>query len=110
MLYFDLKFLHLLLPPEALSKANKHADDLAIKINQNKKARKKAEQDAASIEGLRKRLHDAENALSEKTTQQIAREEAIIGRLESQNRRFVSKFFDHFSQASSRIGFPHISW
>jgi hypothetical protein len=97
-LYFDFKFLQLLLPPEALGKANKRADDLAIKLEQSEKAREKAEQNAASIGDLRKRIHDAENALSEKTTQQIAREEAIIGRLESQNRRFVSKFLVLFSK------------
>jgi uncharacterized protein YoxC len=108
-LYFDFTFLQHLLPPEALAKANKRADDLAVKLDQSEKARKNSEQDDASVEDLRKKLHHAENALSEKTTQQIAREEAIIGRLESQNRRFVSKFFDHFSQASSRIGSPHIS-
>jgi hypothetical protein len=94
VLYFDLKFLHRLLLPEALDKANKRADDLALKLEQREKNHKKAEQDAASIGDLCKRLHHAENALSEKMTQQIAREEAIIGRLESQNRRFVSEFLD----------------
>ncbi|KAK1621397.1 hypothetical protein QYE76_026914 [Lolium multiflorum] len=82
---------------EALAKANKRADDLAVKLEQSEKARKKAEQDAASVGDLRKRLHHAENALSEKTTQQIAREEAIIGHLESQNRRFVRKMGEDFS-------------
>jgi hypothetical protein len=96
------------LPLEALAKANQRADDLAVELEQSEKAREKAEQDAASVGDLRKRLHQAETALSEKATQQIAREEAIIGRLESQNRCFVSKFFDHFSQASSKIGSPHI--
>jgi small-conductance mechanosensitive channel len=69
--------------PEGLSEANKRADDLALKLEQSEKARKKAEEDAASVGDLRKRLHQAENALSDKTAQQIAREEAIIGRLES---------------------------
>lgn len=109
MLYFDFKFMQHLLSPESLAKANKRTDDLAIKLDQSEKAHKKAEQDAASLEDLWKRLHHAENALSKKTTQQIAREEAIIGRLESQNRRFVSEFFDHFSRASFRIGPPHMS-
>ncbi|KAK1677022.1 hypothetical protein QYE76_037870 [Lolium multiflorum] len=76
---------------EALTKANKCADDLAMKLEQSEKAREKAEQDAASVGDLRTRLHEAETALSEKVTQQIAREEDIIGRLESQNRRFVRK-------------------
>jgi uncharacterized protein YoxC len=81
------------LPLEALAKANKCADDLAIKHEQSEKAREKAEQDVASVVDLRKRLHHAETSLSEKTTLKIAREEAIIRRLESQNQRFVSKFF-----------------
>ncbi|KAK1613662.1 hypothetical protein QYE76_019179 [Lolium multiflorum] len=81
---------------EALAKVNKRADDLATNLDQSEKARKKAEQDAASVGDLRKRLHQAENALSEKTTQQIAREEAIIGRLESQNRRFARKMGQDF--------------
>jgi hypothetical protein len=78
--------------PEALSKANKRADDLALELAKSEKAREKAELDAASVESLRKRLHDAENTLSERTTQQLAREADIAARLESQNRRFVSKY------------------
>ncbi|KAK1561317.1 hypothetical protein QYE76_037625 [Lolium multiflorum] len=81
---------------EALIKANKRADDLAVKLEQSEKARKKAEQDAASVGDLRKRLHEAETALSEKITQQIARDEDIIGRLESQNRLFVRKMGQDF--------------
>ena len=68
---------------ESLSEANKRDDDLARKLEQSEKAREKAESDAAAVEGLRKRLHDAENALSENTAQQSAREEEIIARLES---------------------------
>ena len=100
---FDLSFLRCFRPVEALAKANKRADDLAANLEQSKKACKKAEEDAASVGDLRKRLHQAENALSEKTTQQIAREEAIISRLESQNRRFASKFTKHFSRVSSKM-------
>ncbi|KAM0886103.1 hypothetical protein ACQ4PT_029926 [Festuca glaucescens] len=92
---------------EALAKANKRADDLAIKLEQNEKARKKAEQDAASIGDLRKRLHEAETALSDRITQQIAQEEDIIGRLESQNRLFASKFENHCTRVSSNIISPH---
>ncbi|KAK1603676.1 hypothetical protein QYE76_027349 [Lolium multiflorum] len=96
---------------EALAKANKHADDLAIKLEQSEKAREKAQEDAASVGDLQKRLHHAETSLSEKTTLQIAREEAIISPpLESQNRRFVGAgvLFDHYSRAFSKIGSPHI--
>jgi hypothetical protein len=77
---------------EALDKADKRADTLAVKVEQSEKAREKAEQDVASVDDLRKRLQHAENALSDKITQQIVRENAIIGHLESQNRRFVSNF------------------
>jgi transposase len=81
---------------ESLSEANKRADDLARKLEQSEKAREKAESDAAAVEGLRKKHHDTENALSENAARQSAREEDIITRLESQNRRFVSKCFNHF--------------
>ncbi|KAK1678685.1 hypothetical protein QYE76_039533 [Lolium multiflorum] len=81
---------------EALAKANKRADDLSIKLEQSDQARKKAEQDAASIGDLRKRLHEAETALSDKITQQIAQEEDVIGRLESQNRIFARKMGQDF--------------
>jgi hypothetical protein len=93
---------------EALAKANKRTDDLAVNLERSEKAREKAEQDAASVGDLRKRLHQAETTLSGKVTQQIAREEDIIGHLESQNRRFVSKFVDHFARVSSKIISPHI--
>ena len=80
---------------EKLNRAEKHAEELAAKLERSEKARKKAEQEAATVEDLRQRLHKAENALSEKVSQQIARESAIIARLEAQNRRFVSKFLLH---------------
>ncbi|KAK1648983.1 hypothetical protein QYE76_066788 [Lolium multiflorum] len=76
---------------EALLTADKRADDLAIKLKKSEEAREKAEKDASSIEDLRKRLHEAETALSDKITQQIAREGNITSRLESLNRRFVRK-------------------
>ncbi|KAK1653490.1 hypothetical protein QYE76_071295 [Lolium multiflorum] len=76
---------------EALAKANKRADDLALELAKSEKAREKAERESASVESLRKRLHDTENALSEHTSRQLAREAGIAARLESQNRRFVRK-------------------
>ncbi|KAK1627747.1 hypothetical protein QYE76_002062 [Lolium multiflorum] len=75
----------------ALAKANKRADDLALELAKSEKAREKAELESASVESLRKRLHDAENALSECIYQQIAREAGIAARLELQNHRFVRK-------------------
>ncbi|KAK1668205.1 hypothetical protein QYE76_056364 [Lolium multiflorum] len=81
---------------DALAKANKRANDLAVKLEQSEKAREKAEQDSASVGELRKRLHQAETALSANTTQQIDREEDVIGRLESQNLCFVRKMVQDF--------------
>ena len=91
----DTCLLSIVLPAN-LSEANKRADALALKLEQSEKARKKAESNAAVIEDLRKRLHNAENSLSENITQQTAREEGIIARLEAQSRRFVSKCSNHF--------------
>ncbi|KAK1686763.1 hypothetical protein QYE76_047611 [Lolium multiflorum] len=81
-----------------LAESNKRADALATKLKQSEKARKKAEADAAAVEDLRKRLHDAETSLSENIAQQSARETEILTRLESQSRRFVSlsKLFPYF--------------
>ncbi|KAK1626778.1 hypothetical protein QYE76_001093 [Lolium multiflorum] len=74
-----------------LAEANKRANALATKLEQSEKARKKAEADAAAVEDLRKRLHDAENSLSENIQQQSARETEILSRLVSQSRRFVRR-------------------
>ncbi|KAK1630889.1 hypothetical protein QYE76_005204 [Lolium multiflorum] len=74
-----------------LAEANKRADALALKLEQCEKARKKAESNAAVVEDLRKRLHEAETSLSENIAQQSAREDEISTRLESQSRRFVRK-------------------
>ena len=96
---------------EKLAEANKRADTLARKLEQSEEARKKAESDAskakaeadkakaeaAGVEELQKRLHDAETSLSEHKTAQAAREQAILNRLDSQNRRFVSKYSIYFA-------------
>ncbi|KAK1645282.1 hypothetical protein QYE76_063087 [Lolium multiflorum] len=95
---------------EKLAEVNECANILAQKLEQSEEARKKAESDAvqarreadkakadaAGVEDLRKRLHDAETSLSEHITAQSAREEAILKRLRSQNRRFVSKTSQEF--------------
>ncbi|KAK1680909.1 hypothetical protein QYE76_041757 [Lolium multiflorum] len=57
---------------EALRRAEKCADALAAKLEQSEKAREKAEQDAVVVGDLRQRLHNAESALSDKVSQQIA--------------------------------------
>ncbi|KAK1662471.1 hypothetical protein QYE76_050630 [Lolium multiflorum] len=74
-----------------LAEANKRANALAAKLEQSERARKKAEKEAAAIEDLRKRLHDAETSLSENISQQSAREAEILSRFESQSRRFVRR-------------------
>ncbi|KAK1649878.1 hypothetical protein QYE76_067683 [Lolium multiflorum] len=74
-----------------LAEANKRTTALAVKLEQNERARKKAEKDAAAIEDLRKRLHDAESSLSENISRQSAREAEILARFESQSRRFVRR-------------------
>ncbi|KAK1679593.1 hypothetical protein QYE76_040441 [Lolium multiflorum] len=95
---------------EKLAEANERANTLAQKLEQCEEARKKAESDAvqarreadkakadaAGVEDLRKRLHDAETSLSEHITAQSAREEAITKRLRTQNRRFVNKTSQEF--------------
>ncbi|KAK1612445.1 hypothetical protein QYE76_036118 [Lolium multiflorum] len=78
-----------------LAEANERANALAQKLEQSEEARKKAESDAiqaraeadkakndaAGVEDLKKKLHDAETSLSEHVAAQSAREEAIIKRL-----------------------------
>jgi septation ring formation regulator EzrA len=76
---------------EKLAKANKRVDALAAELEQSETARMKAEADAATVEDLQKKLDDAKRALEENVAQHAAREEEILGRLESQSRRFVSK-------------------
>ena len=76
---------------EALRCAEERADALDAKLKVSEMARIKAEKDAAAIEGLRQRLQTAEDTLSDKETQQIERENAIVMRLETQIRRFTSK-------------------
>jgi hypothetical protein len=76
-----------------LRRAEERADALAAKLELSEKAREKAKADAAVVEDLRQRLQTAENSLSDKISQQIERENAIADRFDTQNRRFVSKFF-----------------
>ncbi|KAK1670512.1 hypothetical protein QYE76_058671 [Lolium multiflorum] len=84
-----------------LAEANRRADALALKLEQSEKARKKAESNAAIVEDLRKRLHNAETSLSENITQQTTREEEIISHLESQSRRFVRRTHQDYELESS---------
>ncbi|KAK1699304.1 hypothetical protein QYE76_016001 [Lolium multiflorum] len=95
---------------EKLAEANERANTLAQQLEQSEKARKEAESnavgaraeadkakaDAAGVEDLRKRLHDAETSLSDHITAQSAREAAIIKRLKTQSRRFVDRTSQEF--------------
>ncbi|KAK1642426.1 hypothetical protein QYE76_060231 [Lolium multiflorum] len=95
---------------EKLAEANERANILAQKLEQSEEARKKAESDAiqaraeadkakadaAGVEDLRKRLHDAETSLSEHIAAQSAREEAVLKRIRTQNRRFVTRTAQEF--------------
>ncbi|KAK1698890.1 hypothetical protein QYE76_015587 [Lolium multiflorum] len=93
-----------------LAEANERANTLAQQLEQSEKARKEAESDAvgaraeadkakadaAGVEDLRKRLHDAETSLSDHITAQSAREAAIIKRMKTQSRRFVDRTSQEF--------------
>ncbi|KAK1663568.1 hypothetical protein QYE76_051727 [Lolium multiflorum] len=95
---------------EKLAEVNERANTLAQKLEQSEEARKKAESDAvearqeadkakadaAGVEDLRKRLHDAETSLSDHITAQSAREAAITKRIRTQNRRFVNRTSQEF--------------
>ncbi|KAK1647001.1 hypothetical protein QYE76_064806 [Lolium multiflorum] len=95
---------------EKLAEVNERANTLAQKLEQSEEARKKAESDAvearqeadkakadaAGVEDLRKRLHDAETSLSDHITAQSAREAAITKRIRIQNRRFVNRTSQEF--------------
>ncbi|KAK1645944.1 hypothetical protein QYE76_009834 [Lolium multiflorum] len=95
---------------EKLAEANERANTLAQQLEQSEKARKEAESDAvgaraeadkakadaAGVEDLRKRLHDAETSLSDHITAQSAREAAIIKRMKTQSRRFVDRTSQEF--------------
>jgi hypothetical protein len=70
---------------ESLRRAEERADALAAKIERSEKGREKTEKDAATVGDLRQRLQIAENALSDKISQQIKRENAIIDRFDTQN-------------------------
>ena len=86
----SILFLLIFSTSEALRRAEEHADALDAKLKLSEKAREKAEKDAAAVEGLRQRLQTAEDALSDKESQQIERENAIVMRLETQIRGFTS--------------------
>jgi hypothetical protein len=85
---------------EKLAEANRRADALTIELEQSKSAHTK------TVEDLQKRLDDAKKALEENVTQHSAREKEILSRLETQSRRFVSKFSPPCCFLASCFGLP----
>ncbi|KAK1629569.1 hypothetical protein QYE76_003884 [Lolium multiflorum] len=82
---------------DALRRAKECADALEAKLKASEKARKKAEKDVAAVESLRQRLKTAKDALSDKEAQQVERENAIVERFETQNRRFTRKMGEQYT-------------
>ncbi|KAK1679754.1 hypothetical protein QYE76_040602 [Lolium multiflorum] len=76
---------------EAPRRAEERADALEAKLKSSETSRKKAEKDAAAVEGARQRLKTVEDALSEREARQIERENAIVDRFDTQNRRFTRR-------------------
>ncbi|KAK1670835.1 hypothetical protein QYE76_058994 [Lolium multiflorum] len=90
---------------EKLAEANQRAEILSRNLEKSETARKKAElaasearaeaddakAKAASVEELQQRLKDAESALHEQKSAQVAREQGIIKRLNSQSRRTLTQ-------------------
>ncbi|KAM0887183.1 hypothetical protein ACQ4PT_029227 [Festuca glaucescens] len=83
---------------EALHLVEKRANDLEKKLKASEKARKKAEKDAAGVEGLRDRLRAAENALSDREATLAQRETDIIALFETQFARFSKKIGEHYTR------------
>ncbi|KAK1626496.1 hypothetical protein QYE76_000811 [Lolium multiflorum] len=81
-------------PPQRFRRANV----LERKLEASEKARKKAEKEAAGVEDLRKILHAANNALSEKETEVTQREADIIARFETQSARFSKRIGEHYTR------------
>jgi hypothetical protein len=93
---------------DALRRAEEHADALDAKLKISERAREKAEKEVAVVEGLRQRLQTAEDALRDKVDQQSERENAIVTRLDTQNRKFTSKTLLRSPFASAFCLFPLI--
>jgi hypothetical protein len=82
-------------PLASLQRAEERAEALEAKLYASEEAREKAQAEVVSIEELRQRLSKAKSALSDKITEQIAREQGIIDRLETQTRRFFRRLFPY---------------
>jgi hypothetical protein len=82
--------------PEALRRAEERANDLEKRLKASEEARKKAEEDAAGLEDLRRRLQATEDASIDREAELVQRDNDIITRLETQSRRFSSNTIFHF--------------
>ncbi|KAM0929882.1 hypothetical protein ACQ4PT_001336 [Festuca glaucescens] len=82
---------------EALRRAEERANDLEEKLRASEEAREKAENDAAGVEDLRRRLQAAEDALSDREAKLVQCDNDIITRLETQSRRFSRKMGEHYT-------------
>jgi hypothetical protein len=87
ILFLDL---HLSVLPEVLHRTKDRANDLEEKLRASEEAREKAEEDAAGVKDLRRRLQAAEDALSDREDKLVQHDNDIITRLETQSRRFSS--------------------
>ncbi|XP_051230254.1 uncharacterized protein [Lolium perenne] len=67
------------------------AAELERKLQDNEEARLNAEKKAATVDDLRERLHEAENALSQREQQITQREHGIVARLQTQSSRFSTE-------------------
>jgi F420-0:gamma-glutamyl ligase len=80
---------------EALRLAEERANDLE-ELKASKRARKKAEKDATGVEDLHRRLQVAEDALSDKESKIVQRENDLITRFETQCGIFSSNTISPF--------------
>jgi ribosome-binding ATPase YchF (GTP1/OBG family) len=86
--------------------AEKRASDFEKKLKASEKARKKAQEDAASVGDLRERLHAAENALSDRETKLAQWETDIIARFETHSTRFSSNITFSFYVLFTYVSIP----
>ncbi|KAK1644944.1 hypothetical protein QYE76_062749 [Lolium multiflorum] len=98
--------------PPAVSPRNKRKRDEGVDSGTSKATPPPAEEvgpekkaafnlyEDALVSSSAKRLHEAENALSDKVTEQAAREKDILSRLQSQSRRFVRRTHQEYELES----------
>ncbi|KAM0908070.1 hypothetical protein ACQ4PT_015702 [Festuca glaucescens] len=82
---------------EALRRAEERANDLEENLRASEEAREKAKNDVAGVEDLRRRLHAAEDALSDREAKLVQCDNDILTRLETQSRRFSRKMGEHYT-------------